>query len=312
MYEHLEYLDDRCELRCICGSSRGITFRRRDRYALKFNFKLCAKCGHVRAANPLSESASRRFYTSSDYRSLYFPGESTESVLRRKTPPPNTRSGLLRYAERLNIGTGKIVEWGCGGGWNLIPFRDAGWDVMGFDFDRTYINLGREMLGLRLFEIGDGIDPASVISSPDVVLINHVIEHVLQPDETFRQLRELCTEETVVIVGVPLLETIGIWHWRDFFHVAHIHYFSRRTFLKVAADAGFSVIDQSVSDGLFALKRSAESPRRSISPIGPVESALLLWKGFLEPRFRIRRTISYLLRRLGLMDFVKRLRRNLP
>jgi hypothetical protein len=38
----------------------------------------------------------------------------------------------------------------------------------------------------------------------------------------------------------------------------------------------------------------------------------LLCKGFLEPRFRIRRTISYLLRRLGLMDFVKRLRRNLP
>ena len=309
MLENPPYFDDRCELNCICGASSGLRFRRRDRYGLDFNFVLCRKCGHVRIKNPLSESAAIRFYSSSDYRSLYFLGETTEAVLRRKTPLPNSKSSLLSYVEGLGISSGTIVEWGCGGGWNLVPFRDAGWKTIGFDFDQTYISLGRELLHLDLFEIDNLSEVREIAKAPDVILMNHVIEHVSQPHDTLLQLRELCSDSTVLVVGVPLLETIGLWHWHDFFHIAHIHYFSHKTFTMTVQNAGFSVVDADVGRGMFALKKAEVENPTPTHRSGFRNSAFLLCKGFLEPRFRCRRLASRLLGALGLLDLARKLRR---
>jgi len=311
MLTNLAYLTDRSHLKCVCGSTGGATFRRRDRYGLKFNFKICKRCGHVRIGNPLSESAAIRFYSSSDYRSLYFLGEASDSVLTRKTPAPNTKSELLAYVESLGVLKGRIVEWGCGGGWNLVPFRDAGWSTFGFDFDQTYVRLGRELLGLELFEIESLPAVRQLVSEPEIILMNHVIEHVVNPAATFLQLRELCSDATVLIVGVPLLETIKIWHWKDFFHVAHIHYFSSRTFTRTATNSGFRVIHANVPKGIFALKKVEATENNVYRPLWVVHSAFLLWMGFIEPAYRFKRFISICLHRFGLIGIARRIRRRL-
>lgn len=304
----LSYLSDRTLIDCICGVSGGVVIRRRDRYGLSFNYKLCMSCGHVRTANPLSEQSAQRFYGTSDYRSMYFPGESARDVLLRKTPKPNTESALLKYVSSLNIPRGNVVEWGCGGGWNLVPFRDAGWTVSGFDYDRPYLELGRSELGLDLQEIKVGDATPDSTTPPDVIILNHVLEHSVDPAILLRRLRQLCGPNTILVVGVPLLETIKHWHWRDFFHVAHIHYFSASSFADTASRASFSIVHSDVSKGLFALRKSDQqaAPVPVRAPV--VRSTVLLLKGFVEPKFRLRRMARHFVASVGLLPLALRLK----
>jgi len=306
----LSYLSDRTNIDCICGRDRGCTVRRRDRYGIRFIFKLCTTCGHVRTSNPLSFDTTRRFYQSSDYRSLYFAGENPEQVLLRKTPSPNSVSQLLKFVEGLGISKGRLIEWGCGGGWNLVPFRDAGWTVQGFDYDKPYLELGRTLLGLELDEIPP--ESSSMVPMyPDVVLLNHVLEHALDPVSLLARLRAMCSSETSLIVGVPLLETIPIWHWRDFFHIAHVHYFSAESLARVAASSGFQITHFDLSSGMFVLKKSDSMNRLPTKRRFALRSMLLLVKGFIEPTYRTRQFIRFILSSLGLIDLVRRARKRI-
>lgn len=302
------YLSERTKIDCVCGVDGGVVIRRRDRYGLRFDFKLCLSCGHVRTANPLSEKSAQRFYGTSDYRSMYYPGVSAREVLLRNTPKSNTESDLLKYVSKLNIPCGTLVEWGCGGGWNLVPFRDAGWKVSGFDYDRPYLELGRSELGLDLQGINVDDITSGPTSPPDVIILNHVLEHSIDPVTLLCRLKQFCGSHSTLVVGVPLLETIRHWHWNEFFHVAHIHYFSASSFADTTSKAGFSIVDSDASVGLFALRvfdqQIAGAPART--PV--VRSAVLLLKGFIDPRFRLRIMARHLMASVGLLPLLLRLK----
>lgn len=309
MATDLEYLQDRQHLSCICGSERGWIFRRRDRYGLKFSYGLCPRCGHVRTMNPLSARAAERFYGSSDYRTMYFPKESPRDVLLRKCPKPNSVTPLMEFARVNGQMAGTVIEWGCGGGWNLVPFRDAGWNVIGYDYDVPYVQLGRELLKLDLREIGPNQELPTPSETADLVILNHVLEHALDPVQLLRHLRSWCTPRTVVLVGIPLLRTIKTWHWHDFFHVAHIHYFSTGSFADCAREAGLGIFNSDPKRGLFALRsREISSPLKRRTG-KPALSAVSLLAGFLEPRFRGRKLVRSVLRSLHLLSIVREAKR---
>jgi hypothetical protein len=111
-----------------------------------------------------------------------------------------------------------------------------------------------------------------------------------------------------LVVGVPLLETIKHWHWRDFFHVAHIHYFSASSFADTASRASFSIVHSDVSKGLFALRKSDQqaAPVSVRAPV--VRSVVLLLKGFIEPKFRLRRMARHFVASVGLLPLALRLK----
>lgn len=304
------YISTRIQLPCICGNHGGVTIRRKDRYGLRFKYKLCLKCGHVRTSNPLREDAATTFYQSSDYRTMYFSDEEPREVLMRKTPKPQTPSRLLDFVRQFRESPGHIVEWGCGGGWNLVAFRNAGWSVVGYDFDSRYVELGRDILGLDLREIHLTKQVSEQLPIPDVVLLNHVLEHAVDPRALLTQLRNFSGMNTMFIVGVPLLETIRFWHWRPFFHIAHIHYFSTRTLRYVASLAELEVVHENREQGLFVLRKT-ENFNASVNPPGrssAMLSAVYLAKGFPDVRYRLRALTRYVLESLGLLSTARQAR----
>ena len=307
----LEYLSDRNLIPCVCGAWGGVVIKRKDRYQLKFQYKLCTKCGHVRTANPISTKAAERFYGTSDYRSMYLPGMSSREVLLSKTPKPHIISPLLKYVQELGIEAGSLIEWGCSGGWNLIPFRDAGWKVSGFDYDKQYVALGRDEFGLSLHEIerNDDLDIRS--QSPDVVLLNHVLEHAEDPLSLLKRLRRICGIKTTLIVGVPLLETITLWRWQRFFHVAHIHYFSEDSLVAVARHSGFEVVHRDVNSGLFALRLNEQQVTQWPGRKSAIRSSAAIFRSFVDPKYRLLLLARNFIKTLGLLHLVVRLKAKL-
>jgi hypothetical protein len=243
---------------------------------------------------------------------MYFPGETAREVQLRKTPPKNSKTTLLRYVEQFVSRPGHIVEWGCGGGWNLVAFRDAGWKTLGFDHDTTYLAIGREVLGLDLRQIDEEALRLEKIGRPDVILLNHVLEHVRNPAELLSKLREMSDTMTIIVVGVPLQENIKTSHWKDYFHVAHIHYFSQRTLKFVASQAKLQLLDEDIKRGLFVFKR-ADNPNattQNLSSVSFIRSVLFLLNGFLDPGYRMRVLLRRVLGVLGILGLARRLRQS--
>jgi hypothetical protein len=166
------------------------------------------------------------------------------------------------------------------------------------------------VLGLELKTIGDSGSTPVIAKPPDVILLNHVLEHALDPVSLLQRLRDLSDGHTMIVVGVPLLETIRTWHWKNFFHIAHIHYFSARSLKFVAQKAGLELVNEQPKDGLFVFR-----PIQSVLPTmsehsrrAAVRSALSLSVGYLDFEFRMRAVVRRALAMTGLLTSARRFR----
>jgi len=248
------YLNECVTRNCLCGSSSNILVKVGDRYGLPIKYSLCLHCGHVFTKNPLPDQQIIEFYSSSAYRTMYSNGATPEEIIKKKTPARFGQNHLLRLTKNvLNVFEGNVLEWGCGGGWNLVPFRDAGYQTMGVDFDGAYIRAGSRLNGLNLKQIDDETTLQLSTINFDVIILNHVLEHSVDPFQLLIDLRKLCGSKTYLIIGLPTLESMKIWGFLDYFHIAHLDYFCKSSFVRLAGKAGFSLFYEEASQGLFVL-----------------------------------------------------------
>jgi SAM-dependent methyltransferase len=150
----------------------------------------------------------------------------------------------------------KIIEWGCGAGWNLVPLRDAGFDVSGYDYDRNYVDYGIMEFKLQLNAI---IDETiyRIKGQADVLIINHVLEHIEDPFYTLKSLSDVLKPGGVVIIGMPFLENISTWGLKSFFHIAHVHYFGIAHFCRIVERFNWVVKKVDVAKGIVVIARNS-------------------------------------------------------
>ncbi|MDO8969676.1 MAG: class I SAM-dependent methyltransferase [Saprospiraceae bacterium] len=100
----------------------------------------------------------------------------------------------------------RMLDVGCGEGYALAFFRDKGWDVCGFDFSSAGVESKNPACKDALVT-GDVFDLLQQeISSGrkyDVVWLQNVLEHVLDPIDLLQSLRKLVTSHGVSVVTVP-------------------------------------------------------------------------------------------------------------
>ena len=74
---------------------------------------------------------------------------------------------------------GRVLEIGCGSGWQLEAMKGAGWTTQGVDFDPAAAAAARSRgLDVRVGDVRDLCLPAA---SFDAVVMAHVLEHVFDP-----------------------------------------------------------------------------------------------------------------------------------
>jgi SAM-dependent methyltransferase len=100
-----------------------------------------------------------------------------------------------------------VVEIGAGGGWNLIKYKNNGYDHYGFDLDANLINFGREKYKLNL--LPGGIEEAKKLGlKADYVLLLHVLEHTEDPLNLLVSLKDILSDNAVLQIGVPSLNML--------------------------------------------------------------------------------------------------------
>ena len=169
--------------------------------------------------------------------------------------PKNVITKLLFYLyEKRNkkeilslIGnSGRILDVGCADG-NYLDFlrKDGkeGWELYGTDISESAAKKAIEK-GYKVY-IGELEDLEIPNGYFDLVRMNHVIEHVINPKSTLEKVFKILKQRGLSIVETPNTSCPDFFifrkYWGALHFPRHIHLFSPRTLTVMAKKCGFRV-----------------------------------------------------------------------
>jgi len=159
---------------------------------------------------------------------------------------------IRKFREKEN---GSLLDVGCGEGYTLDFFRKRGWSVKGFDFSSAGIEsknpdcldatVRGDIYRLLLEEVSAGY-------TYDVIWLQNVLEHVIDPLELLKKLRCLISHGGIAVVTVPNDFSITQQSAKKYQHIEsdfwvvppdHLNYFSSESLHNVSDASGWKCVD---------------------------------------------------------------------
>ena len=244
----------------VCESSESQVVAVVDRQGLDVDTVACLQCPTLYSRNRLTEESLSVFYQDF-YRNLYGGLDSPDNDWFDQQTKNGRRIFTLLDNNKLlpNSDTSlRVLEIGAGAGGALVPFKEAGHSVLGIDFDEKFLDFGRSK-GLSLQR--GGIQDLDGLKTFDVVLLKDVLEHLPDPLQVLRIIRESLSEKGIAYIQVPGLQALGPLGYRyDFLRylqVAHMCHYTIESLAYLCERAGLKV-GYSSNWGIVVCSRSSQ------------------------------------------------------
>lgn len=162
----------------------------------------------------------------------------------------------------------KILDIGCGYGDQLVFFKRAGHEVYGVEPGLHRSNFAKERFGIDVVhsevENKEALDAISQVKGPfDLVFMNQVLEHLVDPVTCMAWLKNLVKEDGYVFISVPDYELENVIN--KLYSVIHTHAFTRSGLLAAADKSGLELVQDFDTEYyltmLFRPKRQVESEK---------------------------------------------------
>ena len=161
-----------------------------------------------------------------------------------------TRPEMLRF---IPTTTQRVLDLGCGEGhFGAIVKETRGAEVWGIEFDEQAARDASTVLDRVL--VGDASTRIAELPDNyfDAVVCNDVLEHLVDPFTTLKQLRSKLKPEGVVVASIPNVRNLPalgkVLFRRDFpqedygiFDRTHLRFFTRRSIIRMFKNAGFNM-----------------------------------------------------------------------
>ena len=196
---------------------------------------------------------------------------------------PGGRSASLRYqgrlvaqVERFRQGNrGRLLDVGCGAGYFLDAARKAGWLVQGVELSAAAAHVGREQLGLDIFQ-GTLADAAFPDASFDVLTLFEVLEHLRDPGTVLAEARRILKPGGLLAVQVPNdLDAYRAWLSRSdnrwwVIPPLHLFYFTEPTLRRWLESFDMDVLSLASegnvgNDAVTLLRSRGQTPGRYVT-----------------------------------------------
>ena len=244
----------------ICGSDQKKTVyeqRFKDRYLELINpvyqseprsLVVCQGCGFVYHDPQLDQSDITVLY--SRYRDDSFRNESPNEYFDRITSLPKGESENYAKSEWLCGAIpdfmkkgGRLLDIGCGGGTFLRTFleNNPAWTACGVESTPLFAELARRRLNLPVMKCSyqSGLFPKQRF---ELISINQVLEHVLDPVAFLQDMRNDLAGEGYVYLEVPdILDLSHLPPEHDRFSMPHLWVFSESSLTNVCRRAGYEI-----------------------------------------------------------------------
>lgn len=162
------------------------------------------------------------------------------------------RLAVVKRSQPRLEGGGKMLDVGCGEGYALAFFQQRNWNVKGMDFSDAGVKsknpdcLDSLVTGDLFSLINDQIESRE---SYDVVWLQNVLEHVIDPINLLKSLGQLVAKDGLAVVTVPndcsvvQRSALDKGHIDHEFWIAppdHLSYFDRRSLQNIANHTGWN------------------------------------------------------------------------
>jgi len=141
---------------------------------------------------------------------------------------------------------GHLLDVGTGIGSLMAVASENGFRVSGVEYSPWASDFARAEKGLEVFTgtLEEARFPGETF---DVVVLNHVLEHLERPGETLREVRRILKRDGVLVIGVPNIESIMACllgaRWYSLKPGEHVWHFSPATLCRLVRETGFEVIE---------------------------------------------------------------------
>lgn len=214
------------------------------------------RLGFLQVREPPKAEALQAYYAGAYYQA--------ERGNYRKAYPDDELAYLrLKIAQKAEIvaglrgaeAPGRMLDVGCGEGFALAWFGEGGWTVEGLDFSSAGVAAQNPELLPRLTtgDVFSELDEKIARGEQyDLVWLNHVIEHVVDPVGLLRSLRRLVAPSGVLVVTAPNdgseLQEDLLAHGDipERFWIAlpdHLSYFTAESLRRTAEETGWTCRD---------------------------------------------------------------------
>jgi SAM-dependent methyltransferase len=219
-------------MRCLCGEEAAA-----DLFVAAGNPVRRCGCGQVRVE--IADTPDYEFDYFTDTQNYY---DRTDEFLA-------VFDELLGVIEKQEP-PGSLLDVGTGSGLLLVAAQRRGWSVAGVEISAEAAAHARDTYGLDV--IAGDVFAVPESAGYDVVVFNHVVEHLVDPVGDLRYGVERLRPGGLLVVGVP---NFGSWmarirgeHWASLH--AHEHYwqFTRESFLRAIAPLGLQLVDFTTSN----------------------------------------------------------------
>ncbi len=231
---------------CLCRKNKTkfkeyITFKK-DGVFSDFEGIIIGQCVNCGLLKTISSQKNKIFLSSSNHSDFYELHQ--EKFIKLFIPIVEK---IKKYKAK-----GKILDVGCSLGILLSLLEKEGYDVYGIEPDKAAFEKAKKRLGRKIF---NGILKEYLKNHHlkfDVVIYNHVLEHIEKVKEEIKLVKTILKKEGILVVGVPNTANIIFFlrreYWESLMPQEHIWHFNSQYLLDFLKKFNFKIKEVSFSD----------------------------------------------------------------
>jgi 2-polyprenyl-3-methyl-5-hydroxy-6-metoxy-1,4-benzoquinol methylase len=140
---------------------------------------------------------------------------------------------------------GKLLDIGCGNGTFINRMHELGWETQGIDPDPKAVDYCRQK-GLSASQ-GDILSQNFSAETFDIITLNHVIEHVSNPQALVQECFRILKKQGILIMATP---NANSWMFRRLFRSnwfsldppRHLFIYNKNNLSTIFQDAGLNIV----------------------------------------------------------------------
>lgn len=278
------------ELPCaVCDGTDVDIVGTHDRHGNPLRNVLCQGCGLVWVDPRPSDAEIDQFYAE-DYRASYKGAvEPKMKHCYREMLRANQR--VARLGQFYKSGD-RLLDIGAGAGFFAYVLEGNDVDYQGIEPNQGYATFAREQLGLTSIDIGylENIEDWETF---DILTINHVFEHLHNPNQSLAHMHRLLKPGGHIIMEVPNAE--ADYHApHKVFHLGHLYWYNPDALSALAAKHNFNVVDITLIPGTRHINIVMQKPNgeRKAAPASQLHPTYQRLHSFFEGRSKLKHYLS--------------------
>jgi SAM-dependent methyltransferase len=210
--------------------------------------KICLHCGHVFNELSPAESDGLNHY----YNVEYAPANLNAKDIKGDRPGSASSLTFDRYEQLYSVlsphidAQQEILDVGCAMGGFLDYLRQKGFGrLSGVDMTKTYVEQARINNHYKI-KLGNAESLPFSDHTFDVIVMEQVLEHLVNPARAFQEARRVLGKEGVFCIGVPDASRYADFYFFDYYWLLlreHIQHFDVEHLNLIAMQEGFKMLE---------------------------------------------------------------------